>query len=121
MKIMKLSSIFLLSLFFIWAFMPQASAKHCKAKHSKSRAFFGLSFNFGSAPRPNYVVAPAPVVVRTPAVIAPAPIVVAPAPVAVYRSVAPVYYVSPYYGTQTVIAPAQNVYLQPSFPYSYLR
>jgi hypothetical protein len=115
MKIMKWSSILLLSVFFMWTFMPHANAKH----HRKSRTSFGLSFNV--APARSYVaVAPAPV-------IAPAPIV-APAPVAVmpYRSyvAGPVY---PYAGYSYYNAPvyvehrAPRAYVQPSFSYSYWR
>jgi len=93
---MKWSSILLLSVFFMWAFIPQANAKH----HCRSRTSFGLSFNV--APAPSYVVAPAPVV--------------APVPVAVYRPyVAPVY---PYYRAQ-VVAPVPSVYVQPGFSFSY--
>lgn len=117
MKIMKLSSILLLSMFFLWAFIPEASAK----QHCRSRTSFGLSFNMGN---PSYVVAPAPV--------APAP-VIAPAPVyryptyaasaPVYRypayvAPAPVYY--PYY-TAPVVVERPSVYVQPGFSYSYWR
>ena len=127
MKVMKWSSIFLLSVFCLLAFIPQASAKH----RSKSRTSFGLSFNL--APAPRYIaVAPAPVV------IAPAPVMVAPAYVAVmpYRPyVAGPVYPYPYGGYQYYSAPAyvnysapayiersaSRGYIQPSFSYSYWR
>lgn len=104
MKIVKLSSVLLLAMFFICAFTPHASAKHCK-----SRSFFGLSFNFG---RPSYVVAPAP------AVVAPAPVVV-PAPVAVAPY--PYYVAGPVYNAPVVRGRAPCYYVQPSFSYSYCR
>lgn len=110
MKILKWSSILLLSVFFMWAFIPQA-----QAKHSKHRTSFGLSFNIAPA-APRYMVAPTPVV-------APAP-VVTPAPVAVvpygygygYGYRAPVYY-----SHAPVVAPVPSLYVQPGFSYSYWR
>jgi hypothetical protein len=114
MKIMKWSSILLLSVFFMWAFIPQLSAKH----HCKHRTSFGLSFNL--APAANYIVAPTPVVAPAP-VMAPVP-VVAPAPVApvaVYRP----YYggaIYPYYNS-VYVPSVTSTYVQPSFSYSYWR
>lgn len=100
MRAMKLSSIFLLSLFFLSAFIPEASARH----HCKSRTSFGLSFNVGGGP--GYVVAPAPVV-------APPPVYVAPAPVPAYSY----YYAAP----APVVVENPGVYVQPGFSYSYWR
>jgi hypothetical protein len=108
MKMMKWSSILLLSIFFMWSFIPQVHAKH----HCKNRTSFGLSFNVGVAPS---YVAPTPIV--------------APVPVAIYRPyVAPIY---PYYRAQVVapvptyrtrvVTPAPSVYVQPGFSYSYWR
>ncbi|MCZ6914434.1 MAG: hypothetical protein O7C59_08305 [Rickettsia endosymbiont of Ixodes persulcatus] len=124
MKIMKWSSIFLLSVFFMSAFIPQVSAK----KHCRSRTSFGLSFNLAPA-APNYVVAPAPapVVVQAPA---PAPVAVMPYnpynyynPYNAYNPyvAAPAY--SYYYAPNPVIVerPAPRVYAQPGFSYSYWR
>lgn len=105
MKMMKLSSIFLLSLVFIGAFIPQVSAKH----RCKNRTSFGLSFNVGN---PGYVVAPAPTYV------APAPTYVAPAPV--YP--APTYVVpGPAYYYNAPVIQRPGVYVQPGFSYSYWR
>lgn len=112
MKMMKLSSIFLLSLFFISAFIPEASARHCR-----NRTSFGLSFNVGGpgyAVAPAYV-APAPVypAYAAPAYVAPAyaaPAYVAPAPY-------PYYYSAP----APVVVERPGVYVQPSFSYSHWR
>ena len=102
MRIMKLSSILLLSMFFLWAFIPEASAARCK-----SRTSFGLSFNVGG---PAYV-APAP------AYVAPAPAYVAPAPYPAY--VAPAPY--PYYYSAPVVVQRPGYYVQPGVSYSYWR
>jgi hypothetical protein len=107
MKIMKLSSIFLLSMFFIWIFMPEAHAKH----HCRGRSSFGLSFNFGGGP--SYLVAPTPVVAAAPVYAYPG--YVTPAPVA------PVYTYPGYVAPVIVPRPITRMYVQPGFSYSYLR
>ncbi len=99
MKITKLSSILLLSMFFMWAFIPEASARH------HCRSSFGLNFNVGN---PGYVVAPAPAPVVAPAPVYPYPAYVAPAPV------------YPYYGAPVVVE-RPGMYVQPGFSYSYWR
>jgi hypothetical protein len=106
MKIIKLSSILLLSMFFMWVFMPEVSAKSCR-----SRTSFGLSFNIGSL---GYVVAPTPVVTPAP-VVAPAPVY----PYPTYIAPAPVYPYS-YYSTPVVVE-RPGVYVRPGFSYSYWR
>jgi hypothetical protein len=102
MKIMKWSSIFLLSILFMSAFIPELSARHHHRRHTS----FGLSFNVN--PTPNYAIVPAPAVV-------------APAPMAVYRP----YYggaVYPYYPAPVYIERhSPRVYVQPGFSYSYWR
>lgn len=118
MKIMKLSSILLLSLFFMSAFIPEASAR----KYCRSRSSFGLSFNVGT---PGYVVAPAPVVAAP--VVAPAPVYPYPAPayVAAPGYAAPGYAAYPsypysYYSAPVVVGrPGPAVYVQPGFSYSH--
>lgn len=104
MRMMKLSSILLLSILFISAFIPEASARHCR-----SRTSFGLSFNVGN---PGYVVAPAP-----------APAYVAPAPVYAYPAypgyMAPAPY--PYYYNAPVVVERPGYYVQPGFSYSHWR
>ena len=100
MKMLKLSSILILTLFFLSAFIPEASAKRC-------RSSFGLRVNVGG---PNYVVAPAP----APVVAAPAPVYpayVAPAPYPYYYAPAPA----------PVVVESPGVYVQPGFSYSYWR
>lgn len=128
MKIIKLSSIFLLSLFFISAFIPHASAKHYK---TKSRSSFGLSFNFAPVQAPNYVAyQPNPSYVAY----QPAPNYVAynvnPAPVAampyapVVTASAPAYYAYPVPVQQQVFVERprqQSVYVVPQLSYSYWR
>ena len=114
MKIMKLSSILLLSMFFMLALIPEASARHC---HKKCRSSFGLSFNVGG---PRYVVAPAPVVAASAPVVVPAPVY--PAPVYAYPAYAAPGYPYPYYGAPVVIErSAPRAYVQPGFSYSYWR
>lgn len=107
MKMMKLSSIFLLSLFFISAFVPEASARH------GCRSSFGLSFNVGG---PGYVVAPAPVVAAPvyQAPVYPAPVYQAP----VYPTYvqAPAYY---YSAPAPVVVQRPGYYVQPGFSYTY--
>jgi hypothetical protein len=105
MSFMKLSSIFLLAVLFIGAFIPEASAR----RHCRSRSSFGLSFNLGG---PGYVVAPAP----APAVIAPAPVY----PGRAYVAPPPVY-PYPYYYAPPVMVERPGVYVQPGFSYSYWR
>ena len=101
MKFIKISSILLLSLFIMCAFIPDVSARHHRCK---SRTSFGLSFNV--APTPSYVVAPAPVAVMP------------------YRTVVPAPYPYPYYCAPTPVyveRPAPSVFVQPGFSYSYWR
>ncbi len=97
MKILKISSILLLSTFFLGVF-SQASARH-ECRHCTS---FGLSFNVGS---PSYAVAPVPVIA-------------APAPVYSPYAPAPIY---PYYYNAPVVVERPNGYVQPGFSYSYRR
>lgn len=96
MKAIKISSIALLSVLFIWFAMPQLSARH----HSRT----SFSFNLNMDPRPRYVeygyaypVAPA------------------------YTVVQPYGYPT-YYAPQTVIVErpyAERVYVYPRASYSY--
>lgn len=115
MKIITWSSIFLLSVFFMWAFIPQASAKH----HNRSRSSFGLSFNI--APAPRYVpVAPVPVAPVAPIAVVPNPY--GARPVYPYPYYAPVpgpgYYApAPAYVQRSAIRP----HVQPNLSYSYWR
>jgi hypothetical protein len=50
MKFLKVSSIILMSFFFMWAFIPQASAKHHSHhhKHRSTRLSFNLSLGIPS-------------------------------------------------------------------------
>lgn len=93
---MKLfSSILLLSVMFLWAFMPQLSAKH----HTRT----SFSFNFDVGPRTRYVE-------RSYVYAAPVPVV---QPYYAER----VYYPTPYYPSVVVERPyAPRAYVQ---PYSY--
>lgn len=106
MKLLKFSSILLLSLFLMCAFIPEASARHHRYK---SRSSFGLSFNV--APTPSYVVAPAPVAVMPYRAVAPAPVYPYPYPYPYYYAPAPVI----------VERPATSLYVSPGFSYSYWR
>lgn len=116
MKIMKWSSILLLAVLFIGAFIPEASARHCRTRSS-----FGLSFNVN--PSPAYVVAPAP----APVVAAPAPVMVPSYGYGYYAEPAPAYYAAPapaYYAPAPVVverAPRVYVQQQPGFGFSYSR
>lgn len=116
MKIMKWSSIFLLSMFFMWMIIPQAHAKH----HCKSRTSFGLSFNVAPVTTASYVaVAPAPAPVPT-RIVAPAPVAVMPQPAYATGYV----YSYPYYNYSAPVyvkRAAPRVYVQPGFSYSYWR
>lgn len=98
MKLIKLSSILLLSLLIMCAFIPQASAKHHRCK---SRTSFGLGFNV--APAPSYVVAPAPVAVMPYRTFAPAP----------------VYPYPYYYAPAPVVVQQPSFYVNPGFSFSY--
>lgn len=69
MKIFKVSSILLMSLFLMTFFIPEASAK-CH-HHRKSRTSFSFNLGLGLLTPPpaygvTYVTQPAPVVVQTP-------------------------------------------------------
>jgi hypothetical protein len=130
MKIIKTSSVILLSLFFMWMFVPHLSAKHHYNKYYKYKnrsSAFALNFNVVN-PAPRYVeynyVAPAPCPTPYPApcyervVVAPTyrPYVEervyypAPAPVPVYRE--QVIVERPY---------TSGIYIQPQFSFSYWR
>lgn len=110
MNMIKISTISLLTLLMICAFIPDASARGHRGHRGKSRSFFGLSFNV--APSPSYVVAPAPVPVM------PYRAAVVPAPVYSYYPA----YCGPncYYAPAPVYVerPAPSVYVQPSFSFS---
>lgn len=109
MKLLKLSSIVCLFLFFTIAFIPEASAKHHR---SKFRTSFGLGFNI-LPPQPQYV-APLPVVPQPGVVVAPSPI----------QPAAPVYYQAyPYpgyvYAPQPVYVVRQPTVVYPSTRFSF--
>lgn len=108
MKFIKISSIMLLALLLMCAFIPQASAKH--HHRYKSRSSFGMGFNVAQTAR--YRVAPAPVAVYRP-VVAPAPVYYSP----YYSS----YYYPEYYAPAPVIIerPVPSVYVQPGFSFSF--
>lgn len=109
MKIFKCSSIILLSMFFMWAFMPQAEAKHCKRySNCKSKCRSSFSLNFNVNPQPCYV-APLPVYESVTYVAQP--------PLVAQQ----VYY--PAYQQQVIVQRpcAQQVFVRPGFSYSYWR
>ncbi len=115
MKMIKISSILLLTVFMMCAFIPDASARH----HNRCRggSFFGLSFNV--APSPSYVVAPAPVAVMPYRQVAPPPVYAYPA----YPAY-PTYYSSDYYYAPAPVyveRPAPRVHVQPSVSFSFWR
>lgn len=104
MKFMKLSSIVLLSLFFMVGFASQAHAKHHRHRTHSS---FGVSVGI-SQPAPRYIAyhpAPAPVVLMP---------YYAPTPVR------PVYYAQPCYIAPVLIdRPQPCVYIGPQFSFSF--
>lgn len=120
MRLLKLSSVFVLTLFFITILIPEANARG-----RRSHTSFGFSVNVGG---PGYVVAPAPVAVPPPCPVVVAgprpPVVVTPAPIA-----APMYpaYVAPapypyYYAPAPVVVERRpRMFVQPGFSYTYRR
>ena len=130
MKMIKISSVLLLSMLIMCAFIPEASARN--HHRSKSRSSFGLSFN--AAPVRSYAVVPtpAPVAIMPYRTVAPAPVYsypyYYPTPVPAYNTPAPVY-APAVYSPAPVYAPAPvviersnpNVYVRPGFSFSYLR
>ena len=111
MKMIKISSILLLTVFMMCAFIPDASARHHRCRGG---SFFGLSFNV--APEPSYVVAPAPVAVMPYRPVAPAPVYAYPP--------YPTYYSSDYYYAPAPVyveRPARRVHVQPSVSFSFWR
>ncbi|MFI0434918.1 MAG: hypothetical protein ACH350_04215 [Parachlamydiaceae bacterium] len=120
MKMLTFSSVIVLTFVFLSSFVPEASAR-CRKNHSS----FGFSVNVGG---PDYVVAPAPVVVPPPVYTtaptvyaAPAPVYpgyVTPAPYPYYYSApAPVVVQRP----ATVVVERPAGYVRPGFSYSYWR
>lgn len=115
MKIVKNTSIVLLSIFFLFALIPHAEAKHCnKYRYYKNKSrSTSFALNFNVDPQPRYVeynyVAPPPVY-QSVAVVPYQPTYIA----------QPVYY--PAYQQQVIVqrpyAPPP-VYVQPGFSYSY--